>query len=371
MGAAGIFAPRWPGSPRTPCAGTPTHRGRSWSTSCAPGRRPGRPSGSTGSTRPPTARSSSSTTRTSGAGTPGWTTRGADETRDARCGPLVMRMGAMLYRRSPVGVVVRRTNGEQAVVKTGPRAGDRRGRAGGDPAAWLRPRRGARRAARATPRRRGAGGVAARVLNRVMPGDELGERLWPHPGSGAGDCRCRAVPFGHEFAGPHRLPTPAGSPVRPVLTAMVTPFDADGGLDLARPRSSPPTWSTTATTAWWSTAPPASRRPPRDAEKAELVRAVVERRRRPGHRRRRRRHLRHRAHRAAGPGGREGRRARRCWSSRRTTRGRSRPACWRTSPRSPTPPTCPSCCTTSRRERWSRSSRTPCCGWPSTRGSPR
>ena len=45
-----------------------------------------------------------------------------------------------------------------------------------------------------------------------------------------------------------------------VLTAMVTPFDDDGALDLdARARRSPAGSPTTATTGWWSRAPPARR----------------------------------------------------------------------------------------------------------------
>jgi uncharacterized protein (TIGR03085 family) len=52
-------------------------------------------------------------------GAPGWVARGADETRDGALWALVVRMGTMLYRRSPVGVAVRRTTGEQAVIKTG------------------------------------------------------------------------------------------------------------------------------------------------------------------------------------------------------------------------------------------------------------
>jgi 4-hydroxy-tetrahydrodipicolinate synthase len=42
-----------------------------------------------------------------------------------------------------------------------------------------------------------------------------------------------------------------GRPFGRVLTAMVTPFDVDGGLDLARAEelaSHPLTW---ATTGWW------------------------------------------------------------------------------------------------------------------------
>src|SRR5918994_4884918 len=52
-------------------------------------------------------------------GLPGWEPREFDETRDAVLWSLVRRSGRWLYRRSPVGVVVRRPAGEQAVVKTG------------------------------------------------------------------------------------------------------------------------------------------------------------------------------------------------------------------------------------------------------------
>jgi len=52
-------------------------------------------------------------------GLPGWEPREPDGTRDAALWSLVRRSGRWLYRRSPVGVVVRRPAGEQAVVKTG------------------------------------------------------------------------------------------------------------------------------------------------------------------------------------------------------------------------------------------------------------
>ena len=52
-------------------------------------------------------------------GRPGWVPRGADETRDGVLWELVTRMGRLFYRRSPVGVVVRRPTGAQAVIKTG------------------------------------------------------------------------------------------------------------------------------------------------------------------------------------------------------------------------------------------------------------
>ena len=52
-------------------------------------------------------------------GRPGWVPRGADETRNGALWDLVTRMGRLFYRRSPVGVVVRRPTGAQAVIKTG------------------------------------------------------------------------------------------------------------------------------------------------------------------------------------------------------------------------------------------------------------
>ena len=52
-------------------------------------------------------------------GRPGWEPRGADETRDGALWDLVTKMGKLFYRRSPVGVVVRRPTGAQAVIKTG------------------------------------------------------------------------------------------------------------------------------------------------------------------------------------------------------------------------------------------------------------
>jgi uncharacterized protein (TIGR03085 family) len=52
-------------------------------------------------------------------GEPGWEPRSADPTRDDALWALITRTGRLLYRRSPVGVVVRRPSGEQAVIKTG------------------------------------------------------------------------------------------------------------------------------------------------------------------------------------------------------------------------------------------------------------
>ncbi len=52
-------------------------------------------------------------------GVPGWEPRDPDESRDPALWTLVTRNGRWLYRRSPVGLVVRRPTGEQAVVRTG------------------------------------------------------------------------------------------------------------------------------------------------------------------------------------------------------------------------------------------------------------
>jgi uncharacterized protein (TIGR03085 family) len=53
-------------------------------------------------------------------GEPGWEPRPADEARDTALWALVTRTGRLLYRRSRVGLVVRRPSGEQAVIRTGP-----------------------------------------------------------------------------------------------------------------------------------------------------------------------------------------------------------------------------------------------------------
>lgn len=52
-------------------------------------------------------------------GVPGWEPRPADAERDAALWDQVARGGRLFYRRSPVGVVVRRPSGAQAVVKAG------------------------------------------------------------------------------------------------------------------------------------------------------------------------------------------------------------------------------------------------------------
>jgi len=52
-------------------------------------------------------------------GTPGWQPRPADLERDTELWQLVTRMGRILLRRSPVGVVVRRPAGATHVVRTG------------------------------------------------------------------------------------------------------------------------------------------------------------------------------------------------------------------------------------------------------------
>jgi uncharacterized protein (TIGR03085 family) len=53
-------------------------------------------------------------------GEPGWEPRDADPVRDAELWSLLLRMGRMLHRDSPVGIILRRPSGEQHVVKTGP-----------------------------------------------------------------------------------------------------------------------------------------------------------------------------------------------------------------------------------------------------------
>lgn len=52
-------------------------------------------------------------------GEPGWEPRGPDTARDAELWEIVGRLGKLLYRRIPVGVVLRRPDGEQRVVTTG------------------------------------------------------------------------------------------------------------------------------------------------------------------------------------------------------------------------------------------------------------
>jgi uncharacterized protein (TIGR03085 family) len=52
-------------------------------------------------------------------GEPGWEPRPADPERDEAVWALVQRSARMLYRRSPVGVVLRRPSGEQVPAKPG------------------------------------------------------------------------------------------------------------------------------------------------------------------------------------------------------------------------------------------------------------
>ncbi|AEA26801.1 TIGR03085 family metal-binding protein [Pseudonocardia benzenivorans] len=53
-------------------------------------------------------------------GEPGWEPRPPDTERDGALWALLGRMGRVLWRRSPVGVVVRRPEGAVQVVRTGP-----------------------------------------------------------------------------------------------------------------------------------------------------------------------------------------------------------------------------------------------------------
>ena len=127
-----------------------------------------------------------------------------------------------------------------------------------------------------------------------------------------------------------------------MLTAMVTPFDAAGGLDLDS-RAAPGH-------------PPGRRRQRRpgdqrhdrgvaDHHRRGEGRAAARRaggRRRPGPRDRRGRHQRHPAHHRAGPVPRRRPAPTACSWSPRTTPSRRSPGWWRTSPPSPTPSACPS-----------------------------
>ena len=97
-------------------------------------------------------------------GAPGWEPRPADDARDDALWALVTRMGRLLYRRSPVGVVVRRPSGEQAVIRTGPGLVTVEGEPGEILLHGSRPRRRPGRAARRAGGRRGADGGSARVL---------------------------------------------------------------------------------------------------------------------------------------------------------------------------------------------------------------
>lgn len=53
-------------------------------------------------------------------GEPGWEPRPAEPARDAQLWALLARMGRILYRSSPVGIVLRRPSGGEQVVRTGP-----------------------------------------------------------------------------------------------------------------------------------------------------------------------------------------------------------------------------------------------------------
>jgi uncharacterized protein (TIGR03085 family) len=53
-------------------------------------------------------------------GRPGWEPRPSDPARDAAAWSTVGRLGRMAYRRSPVGVVLRRPDGTEVTVKRGP-----------------------------------------------------------------------------------------------------------------------------------------------------------------------------------------------------------------------------------------------------------
>lgn len=54
-------------------------------------------------------------------GAPGWEPRPADAARDEQLWAIVRKIGPALYRRSPVGVVLRRPDGREHVVNSRPR----------------------------------------------------------------------------------------------------------------------------------------------------------------------------------------------------------------------------------------------------------
>ena len=53
-------------------------------------------------------------------GEPGWAPRPPDATRDEQLWALLVRMGRVLHRGSPVGIVVRTPSGKQHVLRAGP-----------------------------------------------------------------------------------------------------------------------------------------------------------------------------------------------------------------------------------------------------------
>ena len=55
-------------------------------------------------------------------GVAGWEPRPPEHERDTQLWALLLRMGRILHRGSPVGIVVRRPSGEQHVLRTGPGA---------------------------------------------------------------------------------------------------------------------------------------------------------------------------------------------------------------------------------------------------------
>jgi uncharacterized protein (TIGR03085 family) len=55
-------------------------------------------------------------------GEPGWSPRPADAERDAELWSVLGRMGRMMYKSSPVGVILARPSGERVVAKSGERS---------------------------------------------------------------------------------------------------------------------------------------------------------------------------------------------------------------------------------------------------------
>ena len=270
-------------------------RGRRWSPSCAPGRRPGRRSGSARSTSSPTGRSSSCTTRTSAAASPAGQPRPADPTRDA----------ALWARAAPDRAgccTAAARSGWCCAARPASSTWSRPG-----PAWWSVVGEAGRAACctRSAATRRGSSWRGTRPTSP----------RWPGSTRRVVTCGSTALVSRGRRAGRYRQPMSpvTASPGRPfgrVLTAMVTPFDVDGGLDLARAEELASHLVELGNDGLVVNGTTGESPTTTDTEKAELIRAVVgavgdratvvagaE-------------HLRHRAQRPPGPGRGEGGRAR-------------------------------------------------------------
>ena len=180
--------------------------------------------------------------------------RGGRDPRRPAVGRWSRRIGRLLYRRSPVARGRAPPDRRAGRDQDGAADGHDRRRAGGDPAARVRPRRRARRAATGEPRgRRGARTGAARRADG-RPGASA-----PASVAGCDAAGCRDVPSGpggtvtgHEFprCEPAR-PAAARPPVRPGADGHGHPVRRRRrGSTWPAPRSWPRSSSTWATTAW-------------------------------------------------------------------------------------------------------------------------